>query len=164
MPVSSETVYLILQHPPTGRYLVGYGLYGKSIKIKWAASWQYQQNDLCAQWTLLSTWGSIGTLATLWANSEDSDQTGRMSRLAWVWAGHIVILLVLSCGSSNYDIHEDMDHGKSTNLSSELIWGSPFTEYFMLNKKTKRHMIILLECKQNTDMRLSAFTEDNNLT
>ena len=34
------------------------------------------------------------------AHSEDSDQTGRMPRLIWVFAGRTVILLVLSwCGS-----------------------------------------------------------------
>ena len=34
------------------------------------------------------------------ANSEDSDQTGRMPRLIWAFAGRKVILLVLSRGSS----------------------------------------------------------------
>ena len=43
------------------------------------------------------TWRSIGSLATHWAHSEDSDQTGRMPRLIWVFAGRTVILLVLSC-------------------------------------------------------------------
>ena len=36
----------------------------------------------------------------LHAGSEDSDQTGRMPRLFWVFAGRLVILLVLSWGSS----------------------------------------------------------------
>ena len=35
----------------------------------------------------LSAWRIIGSLATHWAGSEDSDQTGRMSRLIWVFAG-----------------------------------------------------------------------------
>ena len=35
----------------------------------------------------LSAWRKIGSLATHWAHSEDSDQTGRMSRLVWVFAG-----------------------------------------------------------------------------
>ena len=38
----------------------------------------------------------------LHADSEDSDQTGQMPRLIWVFAGHKVILLVLSWGSSTY--------------------------------------------------------------
>ena len=36
----------------------------------------------------------------LHANSEDSDQTGWMSRLIWVFAGRTVTLLVLSCRDS----------------------------------------------------------------
>ena len=60
----------------------------------WVASWQNQQNDcasreeseqpghlLCAQW--------IGKDSSfLHADSEDSDQTGRMPRLIQVFAGH----------------------------------------------------------------------------
>ena len=48
----------------------------------------------------LSAWRKLGSLATHWAHSEDSDQTGRMPRLIWVFAGRTVTLLVLSwCGS-----------------------------------------------------------------
>ena len=35
----------------------------------------------------LSAWRKLGSLATHWTHSEDSDQTGRMSRLCWVFAG-----------------------------------------------------------------------------
>ena len=68
--------------------------------IKWAASWQNQQNGMCAQQTLSSAWASAqsdqsslsawwkpGPLATHWVHSEDSDQTGKMPRLTWVFAG-----------------------------------------------------------------------------
>ena len=44
------------------------------------------------------------TLATHWVHSEDSDHTGRMSRLIWVFDGLIVILLVLSWGYSNVHV------------------------------------------------------------
>ena len=44
----------------------------------------------------LSAWRKLGSLATHWAHSEDSDQTGRMPRLIWVFAGHTATLLVLS--------------------------------------------------------------------
>ena len=67
----------------------------------WAASWQNQQNGMCAQWKLgsawaspqsdqssLSAWRKLGSLATHWVHSEDSDQTGRMPRLIWVFTGH----------------------------------------------------------------------------
>ena len=52
--------------------------------------------------SLLPAWGKLGSLATHWAHSEDSDQTGRMPRLIWVFAGRTVILLVLSWGGSYF--------------------------------------------------------------
>ena len=69
---------------------------------------------LCAQRRLRSAWASaqsdqslrcpyekkLGSLATHWAHSEDSAQTGWMPRLIWVFAGRTVILLVLSWGGS----------------------------------------------------------------
>ena len=44
---------------------------------------------ICPVWSesLLSTWRKLGSLATHWEHSEDSDQTGRMPRLIWVFAG-----------------------------------------------------------------------------
>ena len=35
----------------------------------------------------LSEWRKFGSSATHWAHSEDSDQTGRTSRLIWIFAG-----------------------------------------------------------------------------
>ena len=48
----------------------------------------------------LSACRRLGSLATHWGHSKDSDQTGRMPRLIWVVAGRTVILLVLSWGGS----------------------------------------------------------------
>ena len=69
-----------------------------------------QQNGMCAQQNLISAWASaqsdqsslsawrkLQSLATNWAQSEDSDHTGRMPRLIWVFAGrtcHIVCFVV----------------------------------------------------------------------
>ena len=39
----------------------------------------------------LSAWRKPGILATHWAHSKDSDQTGRMTRLIWVFAGRTLI-------------------------------------------------------------------------
>ena len=50
--------------------------------------------------TSQSAWRKLGFLATHWAHSEDSDQTGRMPGLIWVFAGCTVIFLVLSWGGS----------------------------------------------------------------
>ena len=60
---------------------------------------------VCAKWRLRSAWASavgmkkawvLGSLAIHSAQSEDSDQTGRMPRLIWVFDGRTLILLVLS--------------------------------------------------------------------
>ena len=70
------------------------------VKLIWSSAWQNQQNDLCAQRRLrsawasaqsdqssLSAWRNIGPLTIYWVLSEDTDQTGRMPRLIWVFAG-----------------------------------------------------------------------------
>ena len=69
--------------------------------IIWATSWQNQQN-YCPVWSKssLSAWRKLRSLATHWAHSEDSGQTGQMPRLIWVFAGRTVSLLVLSWGGS----------------------------------------------------------------
>ena len=48
----------------------------------------------------LSAWRKLGSLATHWAHSEDSEQTGWMPRLIWVFPGRTATLLVLSWGCS----------------------------------------------------------------
>ena len=66
----------------------------------WATAWQNQLNDLCPQQRLRSAWASTqsdeSSLYVLWvakdptflhADSEDSDQTGRMPRLISFFAG-----------------------------------------------------------------------------
>ena len=59
---------------------------------------QSDQPSLCAQW-------GAKDISFLHADSEDSDQTGRMPRPIWVFAGRTVILFVLSCcGSIYYEI------------------------------------------------------------
>ena len=58
---------------------------------------------VCAQRRLRSAWAAwrkLGSLATHGAHSEDSDQTVRMPRLIWVFAGCIVTLLVLLRGGT----------------------------------------------------------------
>ena len=57
---------------------------------------------ICPIWSesLLSTWRKLGSLATHWAHSKDSDQTGWKPRLIWVFPGRTAILLVLSCHGS----------------------------------------------------------------
>ena len=70
----------------------------------------------------LSMWRKFGFLATHWAQSKDSDQTGQMPRLIWVFAGCSVILLVLLWGGSNNAcqsyIAQDIDWLLATTSSS----------------------------------------------
>ena len=49
----------------------------------------------------LSAWRKFGSLATHWAYSKDSGQTGQMPRLKWAFSGCTVILLVLTWGDSD---------------------------------------------------------------
>ena len=51
---------------------------------RWAAARQNQQNDVWSQ-SSLSAWRNLGSFATHWAHCEDSDQTGRIPRLIWVF-------------------------------------------------------------------------------
>ena len=53
----------------------------------------WSQSSLCTHWVAEDP-------VFLHVDSEDSDQTGRMPRLIWVFAGRTVILLVLSWGGS----------------------------------------------------------------
>ena len=74
--------------------------------LKWAASWQNQQNDVRLISVFAVRMKKAGSLATHWVHSEASDQTGQMPRLVWVFVGHTVILLVLSwVGSNDFFFH-----------------------------------------------------------
>ena len=74
----------------------------------WATSWQNQQNGICAQRRLRSARASAQSDQRLRCLHDESlgpslpieqtvktDQTGRMPRLTWVFAGRTVILVVL---------------------------------------------------------------------
>ena len=64
----------------------------RRLRSAWASA-QSDQSSLCAQWVAQDP-------VFLHANSEDSDQTGLMPRLIWVFPGRTVILLILSWGGS----------------------------------------------------------------
>ena len=82
--------------------------------LSWAVSWQNQQNGMCVKRRLRSSWAFAQSVQILRCSHDESlgpqlpiertaktDQTGRMPRLIWVFAGRTVILLVLSCRGSN---------------------------------------------------------------
>ena len=102
---------------------------------------------ICPVWSesSLSAWRKLGSLATHWAHSEDSDQTGQMPRLIWVFTGCTLILLVLSCHGSI--IHLKIIEGPEIlNLLPGFIWGAS-----ILNKELE----LLLE---------SSFTKTLNVS
>ena len=123
------------------------------FNTKWAISRQNQQSGICAQRRLRSAWASAksdqSSLCTQWvakdpsflhADSEDSDQTGRMPRLIWVrvYAGCTVTLLVLSWGGSNCD--ETLSNSLTqyivnlVTLEFILMLGDCDTFLYLLNK------------------------------
>ena len=67
------------------------------VQRRLRSAWASTQSDQSS----LSAWTKLGSLATHWAHSEVTDQTGRMPRLIWVFAGRTLILLVLSCRGSH---------------------------------------------------------------
>ena len=67
----------------------------RRLKSAWGIRPVWSESSLCAQWEAKGP-------SFLRADSEDSDQTGRMPRLIWVFAERTLTLLVLSCRSSFY--------------------------------------------------------------
>ena len=60
------------------------------LGLRWAhRSFCWFCHETCPGWSesYLSAWRVTGSLAIKWVHSEDSDQTGRMPRLFWVFAG-----------------------------------------------------------------------------
>ena len=74
----------------------------------------------------LSAWRKLGSLATYWAHSEDSDQTGRMPTLIPVFAGAHVILLVLSYGGSMMMIRKNYNDRSQAIQATNATQGKSF--------------------------------------
>ena len=78
----------------------------------------WSESSLCTQWVAKDP-------SFLHADSEDSDQTGRMPRLIWVFAGRTATLLVLSCRGSYWYyctcICKLCQWGKGTPLSKQIV-------------------------------------------
>ena len=130
---------------------------------KWAATWQNQQNE-CApseDWDQLGYLASLirvfavrmkklGSLAIHWVHSKDTDQTGRMPRLIWIFAGRTLILLVLSCRGSFPGQHGKYQHPvallkNSTSPQTICIWSfiqllKTVGIYSMLVLSSRKHL------------------------
>ena len=65
----------------------------------------------------------------LHADSEDSDQTGQMPRLIWVFAGRTVILLVLSCRGS-YDTEHNMKENTLYQYTCSVTSSADNSKFF----------------------------------
>ena len=63
--------------------------HGKTDKMTFAPSEDSDQPDHPPSWaeSLLFAWRKLGSLATQWMHSKDSDQTAQMRRLIWIFAG-----------------------------------------------------------------------------
>ena len=96
--VMDDTVLKIVEiHKHLGAYLSSNNKWSKHMSrlmtkpTKWHVRPAKTQISLGTRpvWSesSLSTWRKLGSLATHWAHSEGSDQTGRMPRLIWVFAG-----------------------------------------------------------------------------
>ena len=78
----------------------------------------WAESSLCAQWVAKDP-------SFLHADSEDFDQTGRMPRLIWVFAGRTLILLVLSCHGS---------HVKTKGFYENVCWFDTYTIWSIIKK------------------------------
>ena len=70
---------------------------------------------MCAQWVAKDP-------SFLHADSEDSEQTGRMPRLIWVFAGPTTTLLVLSWGGSHYVSRNKITERRLEEREMYLLW------------------------------------------
>ena len=97
--------------------------------------------------SLLPTWRKLGSLATHWVHTKDSDQTGWMPRLIWVFAGctsHFVGFVVrwLIWDRAWQNLQNDSRSSKdsdqqwhSSSLLSKLSsQGSKFSSYYTSSK------------------------------
>ena len=112
--------------------------------------WVYAQRRLRSAWasaqsdqSSLSAWRNLGSLATYWAPSDNSDHS--LPRLIWVFAGRRLILLVFSCRCSNLDF-------QATYAKANLVmtFGLPVNATMACELKVmdceKLHICTALKC------------------
>ena len=110
-----------------------------TTKTTWAVTWQNQQSDCVPSEDSDQPWHPpslirvfavpmkkawvlsypLSAQRRLWsAHSKDSDHTGRLPRLIWVFAGCTHILLVLSCRGSHVTttLHQNRTYLKQFSL------------------------------------------------
>ena len=99
----------------------------------------------------------------LHTDSEDSDQTGRMPRLIWVFAGRTLILLVLSCRghpvTPRWREKRTESNGYKTNKGTRSIWTERENHEIMWKEILWKYSIQTL--KTADSVLLSLFLRDN---
>ena len=113
-----------------------------SENIGWAASWQNQQNGMCAQRRPKSAWASTQSDQSLRCVHEESfgpylpikhtvktDQTGQMPRLIWGFAGRTCHFVGFchEAAQAYYGLMVSVSNFQSQNwLVSKILWGSKY--------------------------------------
>ena len=92
----------------------------RRLRSAWASAPVWSESSLYA-------WRKLGSLATYWAHSKDSDLTGRMPRLIWVFAGRthfvgfVMLRLTFLLGSLSWGRWTESHLGWSQSLYSQRI-------------------------------------------
>ena len=112
----------------------------------------WSESSLCAQWVDEDP-------RFLHADIEDSDQTGRMPRLIWVFAGRTAILLVLSYRGSNDLCAQQRLRSAWTSTQSDQSRCCPHEETLGLHlpfERTEKTLIRLGRCRGWSESLLGA--------
>ena len=104
----------------------------------------------------LSAWRKPVSLAIHWAHSEDSDQTGRMPRLIWVFAERTVSLLVFVMRRLNWPGYRKLTewHAPSDDLDQHLpnaLWVASDPQPFDANNDQHAMMRRLIVIKHHNN-------------
>ena len=107
-----------------------------------------------------NTWRKLGPLATHCAHSEDSDQTGRMPRLIWVFAGRTATLL--------YEPNTCVIDDHLSQLAHMHVWKTHLINEYLTIKTSSnfchQSMIYNSVGKQSPWQLLFVYTSQINLT
>ena len=83
----------------------------------------WSESSLCAQWVAKDL--SFLHVDSEDADSEDSDQTGRMPRLIWAFAGRTCHFVGFVMRRLNYsDFYSEALHFEENKLQAKIIWAS----------------------------------------
>ena len=135
----------------------------------WATSWQNQQKGVSPTKThislsihpvwsesSLSAWRNSGSLAIQWARNKDSNQTGWMPRLIWVFAGRtchfvgfvmwwlnnkitVLLCVIIQTKQDRMNFTVMGEHDKFSGILLAKLW----TWYFLVHNPWRFYRLIL---------------------